>query len=171
MLSDNAAQCQKRPIAIGFGKRFPKLSQRYSLILLQRARGGTGQGLVCRMVILRAESIPGERESNPPISGAPALQLLRSAPRIDNAESQVRSVCVFCNLHKGPNLTGIDPDSGQIVPLFNPRSHTWADHFVVRGASIVGLTPTGRTTVDVLAMNAPHLIDLRSDLLALGEYP
>jgi 5-methylcytosine-specific restriction endonuclease McrA len=25
--------------------------------------------------------------------------------------------CNRCNLHKGPNLTGIDPDSGQIVPL------------------------------------------------------
>ena len=28
--------------------------------------------------------------------------------------------CHLCNLHKGPNLTGIDPDSGAIVPLFHP---------------------------------------------------
>jgi hypothetical protein len=78
--------------------------------------------------------------------------------------------CNHCNLHKGPNLTGIDPVRGQIASLFNPRIHSWADHFTLRGASIVGLTPTGRATVYVLAMNAAHLIDLRSDLLALGEY-
>jgi hypothetical protein len=79
--------------------------------------------------------------------------------------------CNHCNFHKGPNLTGIDPDSGQIVPLFNPRLHSWADHFQLQGAWIVGLTPTGQATVYVLAMNASHLIDLRRDLLALGEYP
>ncbi|WP_410001711.1 HNH endonuclease [Singulisphaera sp. GP187] len=30
--------------------------------------------------------------------------------------------CGRCNSHKkGPNLTGIDPDTGRIEPLFNPR--------------------------------------------------
>ena len=56
--------------------------------------------------------------------------------------------------HKGPNLTGIDPDSGMIVPLFSPRQQRWADHFALREAMIVGLTPVGRTTVHVLAMGA-----------------
>jgi hypothetical protein len=163
LLSDNAAQCQKRPLAIGFGKRFPELSQWYSLIWLQRARGGTGQGLVCRMVILRAERVPGERESNPPSSGARRHQLSRLAPKIDNAEVQVWSLCVFCNLHKGPNLTGIDPATDQIVPLFNPRQDTYSEHFEVRGAFIVGLTPQGRATVNVLAMNSAEQLAIRSD--------
>jgi HNH endonuclease len=79
--------------------------------------------------------------------------------------------CNHCNLHKGPNLMGVDPDSGQIAPLFNPRTDSWPDHFEVQGARILGLTPTGRATVAVLAINASHLIDLRADLLALGEYP
>jgi hypothetical protein len=82
-----------------------------------------------------------------------------------------QSTCHFCNLHKGPNLTGIDPDSGQIVPLFNPRTHSWAEHFALQGAWIFGLTPIGQATIHVLAMNASHLIDLRNDLLALGEFP
>jgi hypothetical protein len=37
--------------------------------------------------------------------------------------------CIDCNLHKGANLTGIDPDSGQIVELFNPRTQRWTEHF------------------------------------------
>ena len=30
--------------------------------------------------------------------------------------------CYHCNIHKGPNLAGIDPDSGEMVALFNPTS-------------------------------------------------
>jgi hypothetical protein len=65
--------------------------------------------------------------------------------------------CWTCNLKKGPNLTGIDPQTGQITPLFNPRSDRWADHFVFSvGTSIEirGLTAVGRTTVILLGMNA-----------------
>lgn len=35
--------------------------------------------------------------------------------------SNLALACHRCNLHKGPNLTGIDPESGQVVQLFNPR--------------------------------------------------
>lgn len=37
--------------------------------------------------------------------------------------------CWYCNLKKGPNLAGIDPESGNTVALFNPRTDEWADHF------------------------------------------
>jgi hypothetical protein len=69
--------------------------------------------------------------------------------------------CHHCNLHKGPNLSGIDPASGSVALLFNPREDRWADHFVTRGAVIKGTTPTGRATVQVLAMNAPQRVELR----------
>jgi predicted restriction endonuclease len=52
--------------------------------------------------------------------------------------------CYHCNLHKGPNLTGIDPDTGVIVQLFHPRQDTWHMHFALQEVTIVGLTPTGR---------------------------
>jgi 5-methylcytosine-specific restriction endonuclease McrA len=42
--------------------------------------------------------------------------------------------CIHCNSHKGPNLTGIDPDTGAIVKLLNPRQDRWADHFALRDA-------------------------------------
>ena len=37
--------------------------------------------------------------------------------------------CFYCNSYKGPNISGIDPDSGQIVPLFNPREQNWSRNF------------------------------------------
>ena len=30
--------------------------------------------------------------------------------------------CDRCNAYKGPNLTSIDPETGTLVALFNPRS-------------------------------------------------
>jgi hypothetical protein len=73
--------------------------------------------------------------------------------------------CHRCNLRKGPNLTGIDPITGAIVPLFNPRRDRWLDHFRVRGPVIEGITAVGRTTIKVLSMNDARRIE-RRELLA-----
>jgi hypothetical protein len=62
--------------------------------------------------------------------------------------------CSHCNLHKGPNLAGIDPLTEQIVPLFHPRIHLWSEHFEWLGTDIFGRTDCGRATVRVLLMNA-----------------
>jgi hypothetical protein len=78
--------------------------------------------------------------------------------------------CNHCNSHKGPNLSGIDPEGGALVSLFHPRHDVWTDHFAMIGALILGLTPVGRTTVYVLAMNAPLRLNVRAELLASGTY-
>jgi HNH endonuclease len=79
--------------------------------------------------------------------------------------------CWYCNLKKGPNLTGIDPDTGQVTPLFHPRKDRWEEHFAVAvgtliplGIEIRGLTPTGRATVRVLGMNEEMRQMLRYEL-------
>ncbi len=69
--------------------------------------------------------------------------------------------CLWCNLYKGPNLTGIDPESNQITSLFHPRRENWYTHFALQGVYIIGKTPTGRATVRVLNMNASEPIALR----------
>ena len=79
--------------------------------------------------------------------------------------------CFACNNHKGPNIAGIDRDSGEVVRLFHPRQDRWQEHFDWNGASLVGLTQTGRVTVDVLAMNLPHRIRLRESLIAERVFP
>lgn len=70
--------------------------------------------------------------------------------------------CIDCNLRKGSNLTGIDPDSGQIVELFNPRAQAWTEHFVWKGVEIVGLTSVGRATIRVMDLNSEDRLIVRS---------
>ncbi len=79
----------------------------------------------------------------------------------ENNLSNLALACHHRNLHKGPNLSGIDPLTRRLVPLFHPRRQRWAKHFQRVGARIEGLTPTGRATVQVLAMNEPERVELR----------
>ena len=78
--------------------------------------------------------------------------------------------CHQCNFHKGTNLAGIDPDSNEMVRLFHPRRDRWEDHFEIDGPLIVGLTAIGRTTAWLLQMNSDERVELRSVLMALGEW-
>src|SRR6516165_10235461 len=85
--------------------------------------------------------------------------------------SNLAYACLGCNLHKGPNLTGLDPQTGRLARLFNPRRQRWARHFEWHGAVVVGKTAVGRTTVAVLAMNDPDRLALRQELMAQGLFP
>ena len=79
--------------------------------------------------------------------------------------------CLACNRHKGSDLTAIDPLSGDIVPLFNPRTQLWEEHFTLNYAHIVGLTAVGRATIFLLALNAPEQLARREALMREGLYP
>ena len=70
--------------------------------------------------------------------------------------------CIDCNLHKGPNLTGLDPQTNQVTELFNPRRHRWDDHFEWRGIHVHGKSAIGRSTIRVLHMNSEDQLALRS---------
>jgi hypothetical protein len=74
--------------------------------------------------------------------------------------------CDRCNAYKGPNLASIDPQSGLVMALFHPRRHRWEEHFRIDGGMIVGLTPTGRATVQLLNMNARRRVQLRVEWIA-----
>src|SRR6267378_3106500 len=73
--------------------------------------------------------------------------------------------CIDCNLHKGTNLTGIDPETNAVTELFHPRRHNWDEHFECQGIYLVGKAPTGRTTIRVLNINSEDQIALRSSRL------
>ena len=78
--------------------------------------------------------------------------------------------CRHCNLHKGTNLSGIDPESSDLTRLFNPRTDAWEEHFTIQRGAVGGLTAIGRTTVHVLNMNTERRIELRLALRHLeGE--
>src|ERR1700722_9972714 len=74
--------------------------------------------------------------------------------------------CSYCNLCKGPNLVGVDPESDRIVQIFNPRRNSWQRHFELTGEQIVGTTPMGRATVQLLQMNDRRRRILRAYLIA-----
>ena len=85
-------------------------------------------------------------------------------------ESNLAIACSRCNLHKGPNLAGIDPLNEELVRLFNPRIDVWTEHFQqVLSGEIVGKSAIGRTTVYVLDMNDSRRVELRAAIIALGE--
>src|SRR5947199_7788185 len=50
--------------------------------------------------------------------------------------------CCFCNAYKGPNFSGADPNSGEVVRLFHPRQDIWEVHFAWKGPWLVGRTAT-----------------------------
>ena len=83
-------------------------------------------------------------------------------------EDNLALACARCNRYKGPNLSGIDPESGELTRLFNPRSDVWTKHFVWNDASLGAYTAIGRTTIAVLRINHPDARNQRADLLKEG---
>lgn len=77
--------------------------------------------------------------------------------------------CHRCNLHKGPNLTGIDPQTGETASLFHPRRDRWSDHFTFEGVRVSGISAIGRATVQVMNMNDARRLELRSEILKHSE--
>lgn len=79
--------------------------------------------------------------------------------------------CLICNATKGPNIASIDAVTGSLVPLFNPRRDLWHEHFQWDGPRLVGLTPVGRVTVSILAINLKARVLLRMSLIEEGVFP
>jgi hypothetical protein len=63
-----------------------------------------------------------------------------------------------------------DPVTGETVPLFNPRTQRWFEHFVLGRdtGEIRGLTPIGRAAAAALALNSIHAMTTRRLLIRLG---
>jgi hypothetical protein len=78
--------------------------------------------------------------------------------------------CRACNLHKHVKTEAVDPVSDETVPLFNPRTQQWPEHFMLNfdTAEILGLTPVGRATLETLVLNSPHALATRRLLIRLG---
>jgi hypothetical protein len=74
---------------------------------------------------------------------------------------------------KYQHTEAVDPVSGLIAPLYNPRRDHWSNHFVWSAdlLVLVGLTPTGRATIATLRLNRTGVVNLRRLLLGVGEHP
>ncbi len=90
-----------------------------------------------------------------------------------NKSDNLALACFHCNRRKADRTAAVDPDSGEEVPLFNPRRDVWSGHFIwsADGLLIVSLTPTGRATVAVLALNREWAVHIRQADQAAGRHP
>lgn len=88
-----------------------------------------------------------------------------------DAPENLALACVPCNRHKGPNLSGVDPQTGRVVRLFDPRRQQWKRHFRWNGAVLEGKTLAGRATIDVLQINLAIRVALRQALIDIGVFP
>jgi hypothetical protein len=97
--------------------------------------------------------------------------LARSRGGADELENTALA-CRSCNLFKSDCLESVDPQSGTLVRLFDPRRDLWLEHFVVLSSgSIEGRTPIGRATANLLRLNSEAQQVARSNWIALRIYP
>lgn len=70
-------------------------------------------------------------------------------------EGNLALACRNCNERRGNRTEGHDPATNKVTPLFNPRHDSWAEHFAwdAERIHIIGQTPTGRATVEMLDLN------------------
>ena len=101
------------------------------------------------------------RQAHSPLA---PLQIEHIRPKKHRGTDELNNLalaCIDCNLSKSSNVSGFDPDSDKLTLLFHPRLHRWSDHFLWQGVFIVGITPEGRTTIEVLDMNSDDRVELR----------
>lgn len=79
--------------------------------------------------------------------------------------------CSGCNLCKASNIAGLDTDTEELTRLFHPRTDAWSDHFAWQGPLLIGKTPVGRVTVNVLGINHAERTRLREILIRLHAFP
>jgi hypothetical protein len=88
-------------------------------------------------------------------------------------EANLWLACAWCNSFKGAQDRARDPQTDETVPLFNPRTQVWRDHFRWSddGTEIVGLTSVGRATVIALQMNNAYIVAARRQWSVAGWHP
>jgi 5-methylcytosine-specific restriction endonuclease McrA len=116
---------------------------------------------VCRRASFRCEYC-GLHQDQSPLA---ALHIEHILPRKHGGGDDLDNLalaCVDCNLHKGSNVAGYDPETGKLTELFHPRRQPWGEHFERQGAMIVGITAIGRTTAEILQLSAEERLQLRT---------
>ena len=81
--------------------------------------------------------------------------------------------CWGCNGHKSAGTRAFDAQEARLVPLFNPRSQAWSEHFRWSddGVHVLGVSAIGRASVSKLNLNRQGLLNLRAVLRLAGKHP
>jgi HNH endonuclease len=91
----------------------------------------------------------------------------------DTITANLAFACLGCNKYKSIFTVAIDPVAEQEVPLFHPRTQIWEEHFAWNDdfTLVIGLTSSGRATVERLRLNRLGLVNLRRALHHFGVHP
>jgi hypothetical protein len=89
----------------------------------------------------------------------------------ETSSANLALACFDCNRFKGTNIASLDPLTGELVALFNPRTDEWTEHFQLNGVRIIPLTATGRATERLLQINIHRRLKLRERGAEWGLYP
>jgi 5-methylcytosine-specific restriction endonuclease McrA len=96
-------------------------------------------------------------------------------PRIESGATVLQNLalaCVSCSLRKGSRTVAPDPETTELVHLFNPRTDAWTEHFeLASDFLIIGTTPIGRATVAALRLNHALAVEIRREEADRGRYP
>jgi hypothetical protein len=81
--------------------------------------------------------------------------------------------CFLCNRLKSNKLKVFDILTGKWIPLFNPRTDIWNEHFAWNEdtTKIIGISMIGRCTVKELTLNRAKLIEYRECIIPFGTHP
>jgi HNH endonuclease len=81
--------------------------------------------------------------------------------------------CSLCNSIKQDREEAQDPITKEIVPLFNPRTQVWSEHFgwEQNATIMVGKTEIGRATIVLLDLNKKIRVDARRIWVLTGYHP
>jgi len=99
--------------------------------------------------------------------------IIPSAVGGTTTEDNLWLACRHCNEFKGVQTKARDPQTGEVVNLFNPCKQIWHEHFgwSENGTEIIGKTPCGRATVSALKMNNPQIVVARRMWISAGWWP
>lgn len=105
------------------------------------------------------------------------MQIDHIQPIVASGKTEADNLCLACqpcNGSKSDFQKAIDPETEEEVPLFNPRTQIWSEYFTWSKDNptiIIGLTETGRATIERLHMNNKVVIMARSSWRKAGWIP
>jgi hypothetical protein len=134
----------------------PSIAKTLRRFVIQRAQGR------CEYCLLHQDDAPDSHQVD---------HIIALRHKGQTKRHNLACACAECNRRKGTDFGTIDPATGAVIFLFNPRRQKWEDHFRLDGARIIGLTPTGQATVELLRMNDDDRLLERELLIAAGRYP
>jgi HNH endonuclease len=89
------------------------------------------------------------------------------------SEENLWLICSTCNNAKYNKTEVFDSITEKTVPIFNPRTQNWDEHFSwsKNGAKIIGKTAVGRATINALHLNRERFIKTRKHWASAGWHP